>query len=322
MLKFTPPECPYPACPPGPFLYRRRGYYKRLCDGEPIPRFECLTCGRRFSSQTFRNDYRHHKPGLNVVILEQLVSKVTQRQIARNLGCNPKTVARRVPLFGQHFRLAHERVLADNRKPLGKSGHLVFDELETYEQNRIEKPVTMAVLVEARTGFIVHGQAGTLPSRDKRRGDPARVSQSRAVVTRCMEVLARHRDPRDLLVLVSDLKTSCPSIIHQTLGEKVAHVQISSKLARNTQNPLFAINHLFAMMRDNISRLVRRNWGCSKLLERKQEHYWIYAGNRNYIRPRTNRDRRPSAASKLGLVPRRLGMAEAIAWKGRFRLET
>jgi transposase-like protein len=105
MPKFVPPECPYPACPRHtllfrrPFLYRRRGYYKRLCGSQPIPRFQCLTCGRRFSSQTFRKDYRHHKPDLNPGIVDQLISKVSQRQIARNLGCNPKTVARRVPLL-------------------------------------------------------------------------------------------------------------------------------------------------------------------------------------------------------------------------------
>jgi transposase-like protein len=321
MQKFIPPECPYPACPKSPFLYRRRGYYKRLCGPERIPRFQCLTCGRRFSSQTFRNDYRHHKPGLNLGIVDQLISKVSQRQIARNLGCNPKTVARRIPLFGQHFQQAHERVLAESEKLLGSNGHLVFDELETFEQNRIEKPVTMAVLVEARTGFIVHGEAGTLPSRDKKRGDPTRVSQSREVVTRCMEVLARHRDPKSLLVVVSDLKTTYPSIVHKTLGDHVVHVQVSSRLARNTKNPLFPINHQFAMLRDNISRLVRRNWGYSKRIERKQDHFWIYLGYKNYIRPRTNRDHRPSAASKLGLVQRRLSMAEAIAWKGRFFLK-
>jgi|GEM_PF-3106068 len=45
---------------------------------------------------------------------------------------------------------------------LGCCGQLVFDELETCGQDHIEKLPTWAVQVEARNGFLVHGEAGTL----------------------------------------------------------------------------------------------------------------------------------------------------------------
>jgi|694.fasta_scaffold01623_12 hypothetical protein len=80
MQKWIPPECPHPACLKSPFLYRRRRNDKRPCGAERIPR----SCGRRFSTQTFRNNYRHHKPGLKLGIANPLVSKVSQRRIARN----------------------------------------------------------------------------------------------------------------------------------------------------------------------------------------------------------------------------------------------
>jgi len=65
------------------------------------------------------------------------------------------------------------------------------------------------------------------------------------------------------------------------------------------------------MLRNDISRLARRNWGCSQQAERKQDHFWIHLGYQSDFRSRANRDQRPSAASKLGLVQRRLGTAEA-----------
>ena len=64
------------------------------------------------------------------------------------------------------------------------------------------------------------------------------------------------------------------------------------------------------MPRDNLVRLVRRHWGASECLKRQQAHSWIDVGCRNDLRPRTNRDQRPSAASQRSLLPRRLPMAE------------
>jgi hypothetical protein len=38
------------------------------------------------------------------------------------------------------------------------------------------------------------------------------------------------------------------------------------------------------MMRDGISRLVRRSWGASKLRARLELHAWIWVVWRNYVR--------------------------------------
>lgn len=322
MSDFTPWQCPHATCPSRPadgpiFRHRKRGHYSRGCDGKRVQRYQCLVCRRRFSRQSFRNDHRHRRPELNVPILNALDSKVTQRQIARTLKCNRKTVARRMPLFGAHFKAAHLREIAKAKL----KGPFVFDELETYEQNRIEKPVTVAVIVDKDTGFMVYGACGTLPSRDRKRGNRERKSQSRKVVKACLDVIAAHRDPDCALIFYSDEKATYPKLIREAVGDKVLHVRISGKAKRDTENPLFRINHNFAMMRDGMSRLVRRNWGYSKRIERKEDHMWIYHAYKNYIRPYTNKDRKPSAASKLGVSPRRYSLAEAIAWKGRFSLD-
>ena len=77
---FEPPRCPNEACamhaaPEGRF-YIRRGHYRAQCRPHPIPRFRCRTCGRNFSRQTFRHDYRDIKPHLNARVIEWLCSGV------------------------------------------------------------------------------------------------------------------------------------------------------------------------------------------------------------------------------------------------------
>ncbi|MCK6448630.1 MAG: hypothetical protein L6Q99_19735, partial [Planctomycetes bacterium] len=86
-MHFHPKFCPRPDCPShagSPFLFRRRGYFRRRCDTRKVPRFLCLTCSRGFSSQTFRVDYRLKRPDLLVPFFYDRVSKVTHRQSARN----------------------------------------------------------------------------------------------------------------------------------------------------------------------------------------------------------------------------------------------
>ena len=46
------------------YRFRRHGYYS-TARRRRIPRFRCLVCRRTFSRQTFRMDYRDHRPHLN-----------------------------------------------------------------------------------------------------------------------------------------------------------------------------------------------------------------------------------------------------------------
>lgn len=319
MTRFTPPECPH--CHANPLIYRRRGSYLRKCDGRKVPRFQCLGCMRRFSTQTFRNDYRHHRPGLNLRIAKSLLSKVTLRQIARTEGCKFATVARRLPLFASHFELLQMRNLCEHPGALEQEGiHFAFDELETFEQNRIAKPLTVPVVIEGRTGFIIHSEVGTLPARRKSESASERRNESPEVVLRCLKAVAKHLNPQTKPTFVSDRKSVYVKALQTAFPGGFVHQRISSQEPRDTTNPLFGINHTFAMMRDNISRLVRRNWGHSKLAARQRDHDWLYAGYRNYVRPITNRCPNETPASRLGLTSRRYTLAEAIAWRGRLSI--
>ncbi len=327
MTAFLPPFCPYPACPSRagePFLWHREGCYLRRADGRRVSRFRCRTCQRRFSAQTFRLDFRLQKPHVNPAVLACLVSKVTFRQTARILRVDRKTVHRRLRLFGPALRELHQTLLRRGREHGGLFGTFSLDELETYEHNRRLKPLTMPVLIHRPTRFVVHAEVGKLPARgglsgrdvQRKQAQGPRPSESREKVRRCLEVLKEIHDPSELVQFVSDRKRLYGMLLKEQFPGRIGtHVQVPSGDARNTANPLFAINHTLASLRDHVSRLVRRTWAASKRGPELMHHVWVWVAWRNYVRSLSNRLRRVSAGMMLGLLRRRLTPADLLRWR-------
>ena len=89
---FRPPHCPSPTCVAhltpesveGGFFIRY-GAYRPRCRSRPVPRFKCRICRKSFSRQTFRTDYRDHKPHLNPRLVKLLASGVGLRESGRRL---------------------------------------------------------------------------------------------------------------------------------------------------------------------------------------------------------------------------------------------
>ncbi len=328
---FTPSHCPLDACPSRrgemPFLWRRKGKYVRACDAKVVQRFLCRTCRRHFSTQTFRVDYRLHKPTLHLRLFGAFVSKVTQRQSARNFECTRKTVVHRLRLLSKHSRDFHGKALGRAKDRGGLDGEFQLDELETFENSRRLSPVTMPVLMELHSYFVVDVEVGTLPSRgrlsgrelemklERDRTEGRRRSESRAAVVRCVEVLERVRDPDVQIVFSSDHKSTYPGVLEDVLVDGYVHERHSSTARRDRANPLFPINHTLAMFRDGLSRLVRRSWGASKQREWLEIHAWVWIGYRNYIRGITNCARRTTAAMALGVVARQFSAKTFFEWR-------
>jgi transposase-like protein len=329
-VRYRPRFCPHADCPAHrdePLRHRLHGRYRRRCDGRLVQRFRCLACRRTFSVQSFRLDYRLKNPRLHLTLLGLFASKVTHRQSARILRCTRRTVARRLDLLGRHCEAFHRRMLERARKRGGLSGTFQLDELETFEHNRRLAPVTMPVLIGRRSYFVVDLETAALPCRGglsealrqekqrRERTQGKRRSGSRAAVGACVRTLARARGPRGAVLVLTDRKASYPSILRKELGSRYAHVRVHSKRRRDYKNPLFPINHTLAMARDGISRLVRRNWGASKLRAWLERHAWVWAAWRNYVRGITNQAPRVTPAMAAGVARRRWSVAQMCAWR-------
>lgn len=328
---FHPPFCPRFLCPSThgfePFLFRRAGFYRRKCDGRLIQRFRCLVCDRGFSTQTFKSNYRYRKPFLHHALVLALCSKVTRRQAARLFGVNKKTVERRFTRMARVARDFHLARLEECRRNGGVTGIFQLDELETFEQNRKLKPVTMSVLIERRSYFVVHARAGSLPARRPLKpGELVRLaeieaqqgkrrSESRACIRASMETLHQLLAPGAPVHLQSDQKRTYPLECRRTaLGRRLFHKTISSRKRRDYRNLLFPINHTLAMMRDGMSCLVRRNWAAAKKLKGLQRHTWLWIAYRNYVRGVTVKTRTTPAQS-AGVCSERWLLKGMLRWR-------
>ena len=218
------------------------------------------------------------------------------------------------------------------------SGHVLdrffqLDELETFETDRRLQPVTMPVVMERKSRYMLHFETAALPARgglspslelkkierEKRFGK--RKSGSRRAVKQCVEVLAEHRAPNACLVIQTDLKATYPGILADVFAPGTfVHSTTSSKKKRDTKNPLFAINHTFAMLRDGISRVVRRTWGNAKLRQRLELHAWIYLAWRNYVRGVTNKRSKVTPAMAIGVEREQWTKRDLLRWSARFPL--
>lgn len=329
-MRFRPDRCPRPDCPSlvsGHHRWCFKGHFLRACDGRFVQRFLCLECQRTFSTQTFRLDYRLRKPRLNLTLLGPFISKVTHRQAARILGCSRGTVAHRLELLGEHCERFHRWRLSRARGRLSVSAIFQLDELETFEHDRRLAPVTMPVLIERKSYFVVDVKTAALPARgglrkrDRERQKAReqlhgrRRSGSVRAVESCIRTLSMLMRLGASIRVQTDRKEAYPSILKRHFQRGILHERHSSTARRNYANPLFPINHTLAMMRDGISRLVRRTWAASKLKEKLERHAWIWAVWRNYVRTVTNKTRSTTPAMALGVEEKRWRMSEICAWR-------
>lgn len=325
-MRFIPPRCPRRDCaahrdPVGRWFVRQ-GSYQPKCRRTPIPRFRCRICRRGFSRQTFRYDYRDHAPGCNVPLLRLLTSGVGLRQSARLLEIDIHAVQRKLKKLAAVCAGLH-----DNLSPRLAAGRtFLLDEEETFEQASIW-PVTMPVLIEKETWFVVATDAAPIrrlaPLGSARRHLQEESEQrlgrrrdgSRASVRRTLQALEKRLDG-GRFVLRTDEKSSYATLIREVFRGAARHETTSGRAPRTKQNPLFPINTTLAMTRDNNGRLRRRSWLVSKCCACLLQQMCLFLVYRNYVRCRFNRDDPDDTpAKKLGLLPRALHLREVLAWR-------
>jgi hypothetical protein len=227
-------------------------------------------------------------------------------------------------VMGEHARHWNANQLA---KSGGLEGSFSMDELETFETDRLVRPVTVPVLMQRKTLFIIYAEAAPLPPRGrlnvfrqlrKERDDRIfgpRKCGSRAAVKRTFEALYRATKKERFLEIVTDRKASYRKVIGELFADYPKnHIQESSKKRRNRGNVLFPINHTLAMMRDGVSRLVRRNWGAAKLRSRLTEHLWIWIVYRNFVRE-IKVDEKLTPAMAAGVCSDPMQPSEIFRWR-------
>jgi len=326
---FTPPRCPNEKCPqhrdPQPKFFLRAGSYKPRCRPYRIPRFVCRTCQRGFSRQTFRADYYDHKPHLNASLFTLISSGIGLRQSARVLGLSRSCTELKFRKIGRHLRFLNLNL----RRPLNAPVTLLFDEFETFEGRRNTRPISMPVLIERRSYFIVWSECASIRPRGSRNearraaiaSEAARFGEredrSRPLSLRTLRRGTVLAERSGLGLLQTDEKSVYPRLATRAfINQGLVHETTNSRVARTTWNPLFPINHTEAIARDLLGRLRRRSWLVSKKRKFLDLAMHCLMAYRNFVRKRFNQDEsHVSPAQVLGFVDRRLRVAEILAWR-------
>ena len=318
----APPFCPNPACPfhtgaTASWRWVRAGFFRRQASPHRIQRFQCRHCRRHFSEQTFRGTYWLKQPQLLVPIAHRLLGCSGFRQIAREFSVSPQTILGLSARLGRQALLFHEQL-----RPRGEIREPVsLDSFHSFEWSQYHP--THFHVVAGRESHYFHGftdsevrRSGTMRSGQKKRrallearfGRPDPRSIEREVAALLQIVTARASS----LVLHSDEHEDYPRAMRE-LRPVIEHHTISSRAARTSRNPLFAINLLDLLIRHSGANHKRETIAFSKRRQSAADRLWLLLAWRNYVKSFSERKRDATPAMRAGVCSRRWSVKEIFS---------
>jgi transposase-like protein len=269
----------------------KNGKFYRHNDAHWVQRFVCKVCGKKLSSSSLTLEFWQKKRRINVPLKRLLCSGVSMTRSARLLKINLKTVARRLIYFGMKSRFEHERFL--KHIPKKSIAHVQLDDLITKENSKL-KPLSVGIMVDPTNRVILGVKVAIIPGF----GHLAK------------EALARYgkranQHPEKIEELITELK---PYLAQRVFIESDEHKTYDRVIRRHLPHarhlaypggrgavvgqgelkklrfdPLFTINHTCAMLRANMSRLIRKTWCTTKDPKRLKDHLDLFITYYNQV---------------------------------------
>ena len=261
----------------------KNGTYRRSSDSKILCRFKCSACSRTFSETIFSIDYRLRKRSINQLTFKILCSGVSQRRSAYLVGIKPIGIARRVIRFGA----CSSHNLEAYRHTRDPAQIVQIDEMESFEHTKC-KPLTIPIAVERGTRKILSLRVGAIAAK----GKLAEISKKKYGKRMCQRKICLEAVLKELGscfvangIIMSDesphypgpIKRHFPEARHMGFKGKRGCVTGQGELKRGGFDPLFTLNHTYAMFRDNIKTLSRRTWCTCKRMDRLQSLMNMYA---------------------------------------------
>lgn len=261
--------------------------YVRKADRVKVTQYRCFSCKCTWTDHTDNLEKRQKLRSVNQPLRQLLCSNVSIRRAAKILGIDRKTVARRIPYLAQKAKQTQLEAVSAT----APTREIYIDELITFEHTRC-KPVAVCMAVSQERKILALS-VSPMPAIGKHLKKIAlkkygiRPNLRRKGVKKCLNALPAH--VLNETVFKSDEEPSYATLIrnhfpkntHQAFPSKRAVIAGQGELKDHSFDPLFAINHTFAMVRANLARLGRRTWVTTKKMERLEDFLHIYAGFHN-----------------------------------------
>ena len=293
---FRPPFCPNSRC-----RWHFDGARARfqLYGQKPIlrfpyltTRFRCSSCGRTFTESRFRLHYRQKVWGQNEEIFYLDSIGASKREIARRVGHSEKLVRVRLIRMARQGLLIHAQ--RTDRLPIREP--IVYDGLENfsfsqYDPNNLNHAVGKNSLFTYDFNLCPLNRKGRMSPRQRRRRDALDEKFGHyprdAIRVATKRLLRRLIGKTPELHLYSDRHLQYQRAVQYDLPKgRIHHVTVSSKIARNYSNPLFAVNNIDMQARHNRAAFKRETIAFAKHPVAMLESFVLYAIHRNYMRPK------------------------------------
>jgi len=301
------PHCPNPSCvnfhaPRGTKWYHRDGYHHTIAFG-PVQRFQCKTCHKTFSTQTFHINYYAKKVIDYELIIEHLVTASGNLDLYRRLGVSADSVENRIERLSRVVLAIHSDLL----RILPLQEDFAADGLESFSYSQYY-PNHVNIVAGSRSEFIYELGLAVLrrkgrmteKQREKRaaleskgRADPKGIEKSmRHLVQDLTQRLVRKGVVRR--VLFTDEHPAYPRAFRRIpdFPLHLFHVPIPSTAPRTIFNPLFPVNYVDRQVRKDSSDHVRETVQfahCPSALMARMAVYRFYHNCRIPRRVRASR---------------------------------
>jgi hypothetical protein len=183
-------------------------------------------------------------------------------------------------------RLALALVAIDNLKA-PKAHEFEFDDLETSCHTKY-KPYSVTLAVQTKTRRILGFRVSQMPTK----GSYAAVAFRKYGPRPDLRIQGRRKLFEDLTPIVTktaviksdqnphykkDVDEYFPEADYQRFKGRKPRSDGQRELKKGPFDPLYSLNHTYAMLRANINRLIRETWCLSKKPERLTYHLALYA---------------------------------------------
>lgn len=288
-----PPYCPNPGCEfhfgTNSTFYVKNGSTKTEKAPFQNQRFKCKGCKTQFSSNTFGIDFRKRAVGISESILHYSMNGMSNNSIARLLKVAEATIRDRLKT------LARQSLFFEKEHYPGRiQEDVAYDGFETFIHSQYS-PCYVNTAVGSHSMFIYHNTFSPL----NRKG---RMTQEQKVKNR--ELILKHglypQDAvyRESVYIMDSLSKLADGYTlytdehksylraYRSIQSGMIHETISSKVRRDTENPLFPINRLHMIYRHSFSSQQRETISFQKHEAALMEKIQLMKIYLNFMRPK------------------------------------
>jgi hypothetical protein len=303
----VPRFCPNPKCTHHQEIdnktcdwFVKRGFFPTQIRGK-VQRFLCKACGIGFSSQTFHISYLSHSDVDYEQISTLQRSCAGVRQICRAMGITNRVYMNSVHRLARNNLALFDLALADWQI----KENAAMDGFESFVVSQYS-PTNVHLMAGSKSQFpyymdlVVMNRKGRMTVKQELHRDMLQrhwsasttgiVDSCRILFAEVLPMLSRYT-PGEPWILYTDEKREYVTAMKQVrefkkkLADKsVLHIRINSKIDRNLQNRLFAVNYLDREIRTTSAGHVRETTRHDREVHMSECRMMIWMGHHGFFK--------------------------------------